>query len=151
MKTVRYNTFETNSSSQHVLTIVKNDSLYERFLNKEGIFYNVKGEYVYSDEYVTRCIHESNFITFEKLKELIDNTDLETCGYLYYKEIVQKMKEMSVDELKESLTDYGHIEALRDFLDLKAEYRCHIITENDLPKKDMIDKDCVVFSFIEEC
>lgn len=149
MKTVRYNTFETNSSSAHVLTIIKNSSLYESFSNKEGIFYNIKrGDC--SDEFYTRYVNEDNFITFENVKKFIDdfNLDIDRC---YYKDEVQKMKKMSIDELKKAVDEYDYAEALREVLDKNSDHWCHIITDYDLPEVDKIAVGCAVFFGEEEC
>ena len=149
MKTIRYNTFETNSSSAHVLTIIKNSSLYERFSNKEGIFYNIKRDDC-SDEFYTRRVDEDNFITFAKVKKFLDdfNVNVDRC---YYKDEVQRMKEMSIDELKKAIDEYDYAEALREVLDKNSIYWCHIITDNDLPEIDKLAVGCAVFFGEEEC
>lgn len=148
MKTIRYNTFETNSSSAHVLTIIKNSSLYERFLNKEGVFYNIKRDDC-SDEFYARHVNEDNFITFAKVKKFID--EFNDFDRFYYKDEVQRMKEMSIDELKNAIDDYDYAEAVKEVLNKHSTHWHHIISDSDLPEVDKLAVGCAVFFGEQEC
>lgn len=107
MKTIRRNTFETNSSSCHCVTICGQDKLQE-FMDKKVIaFGDHEGG---SDDGRTLVVPDAKFIPVETVFEFLKTTsEMPDNSYKEYLEFLQKSEEFTLEKFREILFENGSI------------------------------------------